>query len=91
MSHHAHEQSKYHVEVAVDRHHDLMTAAARMRWRNIELAGRGEVEIDREERFPNRVAEEQAVARALINLTKQLYEAIAQDIESVSGEHVSVR
>jgi hypothetical protein len=91
MSHHAHDQSKHHVGISLDRDHDHTSATARLHWRESDLVGVGVAEIDRDEADPKRTAEEQAVARALIHLTKQMYDGVAADIESVTGEPVSVR
>lgn len=91
MSGHTNGQSTYHVGIAVDRRHDHVTAFANLRWRGSGLQGRGEAEIDRDEAHPKRMAEEQAVCRALAHLTEQLYRGVATDVESVTGERVSVR
>jgi hypothetical protein len=91
MSHDDHDRSEHHVKITVDKHDDHTRADARMRWRHVDLVGVGEADIDPDDRYPKRVGEELAVARALTHLTKQLFVATAGDIESVTGEQVSVR
>jgi Domain of unknown function (DUF1876) len=91
MSHDDHDKSKYHVKITVDRHDDRTRANARMRWRHVDLVGTGDAELDPDDKYPKRVGDELAVARALTHLTRQLFVATAGDIESVTGEEVSVR
>jgi hypothetical protein len=91
MSHDDHDGSKYHVKITVDKDDDHTRANARMRWRHVELVGVGDADLDPDDQYPRRVGEELAVARALTHLTRQLFVATAGDIESVTGEDVSVR
>jgi uncharacterized protein DUF1876 len=90
MGHHDHDDTKYRVHIGVHHHHDHTTAAARLHWRDADLVGVGETEIDPEERYPKRVGEELAVARALTHLTRQLFVTTAGDITSVTGEQATV-
>jgi hypothetical protein len=85
------DKSKYKVKIRVIRRGDERKATARMRWRHIELVGKGEAEVDPDDRYPAQVGEELAVARALTHLTRQLFAVTAGDVESVTGESVSVR
>ncbi|MCV7229602.1 DUF1876 domain-containing protein [Mycolicibacterium komossense] len=91
MSHKDHDKSKYNVKIRVDMHDDHAKATARMGWRDVELVGKGEADLDPDDHYPARVGEELAVARALTHLTRQLFVATAGDVESVTGEPVSVR
>jgi hypothetical protein len=69
----------------------MALATARMRWRDIDLVGTGNADVDPDDHYPELVGEELAVARALTHLTRQLYVSTGGDIESVTGESVSVR
>ncbi|CAN5597178.1 DUF1876 domain-containing protein [soil metagenome] len=91
MSHDDHDKTTYHVKITVDKHHHHTQANARMRWRDVELVGVGDADIDPDDQYPKLVGEELAVARALTHLTRQLFVQTAGDIESVTGEEVSVR
>lgn len=91
MGHHEHDDTKYRVNIGVHHHHDHTTATARLHWRDADLVGVGEADIDPDERYPKRVGEELAVARALTHLTRQLFVTTAGDIASVTGENYTVR
>lgn len=93
MSHHDHDHDKikHHVKINVDKHDDHTRATARLRWRDVDLVGIGDADIDPDDQYPKRVGEELAVARALTHLTRQLFVTTAGDITSVTGEEVSVR
>ncbi|MDT5070043.1 MAG: hypothetical protein QOJ95_486 [Mycobacterium sp.] len=91
MSHGDHYESKHHVKIKVRRDDERSVATAQMRWRQNDLVGTGEAELDPDDRYPKRVADELAVARALTHLTRQLFVTTAGDIQSVTGEEVSVR
>lgn len=91
MSHDHHHDSEYRVKITVDRHENHTVAKAHLRWRHVKLVGTGEVDLDPDDRYPKRVGEELAVARALTHLTRQLFVSTAGDIESVTGEAASVR
>jgi hypothetical protein len=91
MGHHDHDDTKYRVDIGVHHHHhDHTTATARLHWRDADLVGVGEADIDSDEHYPKRVGEELAVARALTHLTRQLFVTTAGDIASVTGEEVTV-
>ena len=85
------DESKHRVKITVEHEANRSSAIAHMRWRHTDLVGKGEAEVDADERYPQRVAEELAVARALTHLTRQLFVSTAGDIQSVTGEAVSVR
>jgi hypothetical protein len=91
MSHTDHDESQHHVKIKVRHDHERSVATAQMRWRHTDLVGTAEAELDPDDRYPKRVAEELAVARALTHLTRQLFVTTAGDIQSVTGEEVSVR
>lgn len=91
MSHHDDDKSKFRVKVKVVSHDDHTEATASMRWRKIDLVGTGNAEVDPNDHYPELVGEELAVARALTHLTRQLFVTTAGDIESATGESVSVR
>lgn len=91
MSHDDDDTAKFHVKIAVEKHHDHTQAIARLRWHHTDLVGVGDADIDPDDQYPKLVGEELAVARALTHLTRQLFVATAGDIESVTGEEVSVR
>jgi hypothetical protein len=91
MSRNEHDTSKLHIKIEVERDDEHTTATARMRWRDDALVGVGEADLDPDDRYPRRVGKELAVARALTHLTRQLFETTAGDIESVTGEEISVR
>ncbi|CAN5664100.1 DUF1876 domain-containing protein [soil metagenome] len=91
MSHQDRDKTKYNVKIKVDIHGDHAKATARMDWRHIELVGKGEADVDPDDHFPAQVGEELAVARALTHLTRQLFVVTAGDVESVTGESVSIR
>ena len=86
-----HQDTKYHVKIAVHYDEDHTTATAHLHWRYANLEGVGEAKIDPDDGYPTRVGEELAVARALTHLTRQLFVTTAGDITSVTGEDVSVR
>jgi Domain of unknown function (DUF1876) len=88
---HDHEVTTRHVRITVEHESDRTEAKAHMRWRKADLVGVGEATIDPDDRYPKRVGEELAVARALTHLTRQLFVTTAGDIESVTGEETSVR
>jgi hypothetical protein len=91
VSRHDDGKSKFRVKVTVDRHDNHAEATARMRWRDVDLVGTGSADVDPDDHYPELVGEELAVARALTHLTRQLFVSTAGDIESVTGESVSVR
>ncbi|TPG32693.1 dsRBD fold-containing protein [Mycolicibacterium hodleri] len=86
-----HKKREHHVEITVERDGNDTHASASMRWRDADLVGTGDAELEDGERYPKRVGEELAVARALTHLTRQLFVTTAGDIESVTGESTSVR
>ena len=86
MSHDHHDKSEHRVKISVEKHDDRTSASARMRWHHVDLVGVGEAEIDPGERYPKRVGEELAVARALTHLTRKLFVSTAGDSESTPGE-----
>ena len=91
MSHSDHGTSEYKVKIKVGRHDDHTEATAHLRWRDVDLVGSGEADLDPDDQYPKRVGEELAVARALTHLTRQLFVTTAGDIGTVTGESVSVR
>ncbi len=91
MSHKKHGKSEHLVKICVERKGDGTQATASMRWHDVDLVGRGDAELEDGERYPKRVGEELAVARALTHLTRQLFVNTAGDIESDTGEAISVR
>ncbi len=91
MGHKKHGKAEHLVKISVERKGDDTRATATLHWRDVDLVGTGDAELDDGERFPKRVGEELAVARALTHLTRQLFVTTAGDIESVTGEAISVR
>jgi hypothetical protein len=91
MSHTDHDRSEHHVKITVDKRDGHTRANAHLRWRHVDLVGVGDADIDLDDQYPKRVGEELAVARALSHLTRQLFVTTAGDIESATGEQVSVR
>lgn len=91
MSHRDHDDTTYHVKITVHHDDDHTKATAHLHWRHADLVGEGDAEVDPDDRYPKRVGEELAVARALTHLTRQLFVTTAGDITSVTGEDVSVR
>ncbi len=89
MSHDGHDETKYHVKITVQQHDDHTRAKAHLHWRYADLVGIGDVDIDPDDRYPERTGEELAVARALTHLTRQLFVTTAGDIKSVTGDEVS--
>jgi hypothetical protein len=91
MSHHDYDDTKYHVKITVHHDEDHTRAKAHLHWRDADLVGVGDADIDPDDRYPKGVGEELAVARALTHLTRQLFVTTAGDIKSVTGEEVSTR
>lgn len=91
MSHEKQHEGEHHVKITVDGRGDHWVANAQLHWRHVKLVGTGEADVDPDDRYPKRVGEELAVARALTHLTRQLFVTTAGDIESVTGEATSVR
>ncbi|MBI3214071.1 MAG: DUF1876 family protein [Mycobacterium sp.] len=79
------------VDIAVDENDERTRAVAELRYKGNVLTGVGQTRLDPDDHFPDAVAGELAVARALSDLTRQLFAATASDIEAVTGEAVSVR
>lgn len=91
MGHKKHGKTEHLVKISVERNGEDTRATASLRWRDTDLVGTGDAVLDDSERYPKRVGEELAVARALTHLTRQLFVTTAGDIESVTGEPISVR
>lgn len=89
--HSAKHLARFTVEITVDDVHDGTNATAKMAWEDGELIGRGRTTLDSDDHFPEQVGENLAVARALSDIAGKLYAATASDIQSVTGERVSVR
>jgi hypothetical protein len=91
VSHKRHGKSEHLVTIHVEREGDGTRATASLRWHDVDLVGIGNAELEDGERYPKRVGEELAVARALTHLTRQLFVNTAGDIEDVTGESISIR
>ncbi len=93
----SHKHSKKHldhltVKITVDEVDNGTNATARLTWEDGELIGKGRTTLDPDDHFPpEQVGENLAIARALSDIAEKLYAATASDIESVTGERVSVR
>jgi hypothetical protein len=92
----SHKHSKKHldhltVKITVDEVDNGTNATARMTWEDGELIGKGRTTLDPDDHFPEQLGENLAIARALSDIAGKLYAATASDIESVTGERVSVR
>lgn len=87
----SHGKRAWQVDVRIDESQDRAHAVAEMHYRGQTLVGVGRTRLDAGDQFPDRVGEELAIARALSDLTRQLFAATASDIEAVTGEEVSVR
>ncbi len=92
----SHKHSKKHldhltVKITVDEVDNGTNATARMTWEDGELIGKCRTTLDPDDHFPELVGENLAIARALSDIAGKLYAATASDIESVTGERVSVR
>ena len=92
----SHKHSKKHldhltVKITVDEVDNGTNATARMTWEDGELIGKGRTPPPPRAPSPERVGRNRASAGALRDLEEMVYAATASDIESVTGERVSVR
>lgn len=88
MSHHTHDRIEHDVKITVVRCGDHTEARAKMHWRHTDLVGVGKVDIDPDPRFPERVGDELATARALTHLRRQMFVTTPGDVVAVAEENV---
>ncbi|HME47343.1 DUF1876 domain-containing protein [Mycobacterium sp.] len=77
------------VDVWIDEHPRRTRAKARLHWRGRDLVGVGIAWLNPADRNIADIGDELAVARALANLSNQLFAATASDIEAVADEPVA--
>ncbi|OAN39890.1 DUF1876 domain-containing protein [Mycolicibacterium iranicum] len=76
------------VGVCVDEHDDHTHATAWLVWDDRDVTGVGLARRNPEDQDVPAIGDELAVARALSDLSRRLLALTAQDIESVTHEHV---
>ncbi len=77
------------VDVSIDERPRRTRAKARVHWRGRDLVGVGIARLNPADRNIADIGDELAVARALSNLSNQLFAATASDIEAVTDEPVT--
>ena len=80
---------RWTVDVSIDEHPRRTRARARLHWRGSDLVGVGIARLNPADRNVAGIGDELAVARALANLSNQLFAATARDIEAVTDEPVA--
>ncbi len=76
---------KWTVQVDIDEHEDRTRAVARLHAGDQTLAGTGLARLNPTDRDVPEIGDELAVARALSELSHQLLDIAARDIEQSSG------
>ncbi|UXA19006.1 DUF1876 domain-containing protein [Mycobacterium sp. SMC-4] len=82
------EPKEWAVGVSVDEHDDHTRATAWLVWDERDITGVGVARCNPADRNVAVIGDELAVARALSDLARQLLAQTAEDIESVTHEHV---
>ena len=77
------------VDVSIDEHPRRTRAKARLHWRGRDVVGVGIARLNPADRNVADIGDELALARALSNLSDQLFAATASDIETVTDEPVA--
>jgi hypothetical protein len=85
------ENKVWSLEIAIGENPDETEAQARLSIGDIEMTGWGHARRNPRDPDRPRVGEELAVARALSNLSHQLVDAAAAEIEEFEGHHVHLR
>ena len=82
---------RWNVAIEIDEHDGRTRAMARLDAGTAELTGVGMARLSPEDRDVPQIGDELAVARALSELSHQLLEATAADIERVTHQPAHVR
>lgn len=78
-----------HIDVLIEEHEERTRAKARLSWAGKRFVGVGLARLDPADRPVAQIGDELAVARALSDLSNQLFAATSTDIQASTHEPVT--